>query len=125
MERRNNMSSYILLIVSVMFGALGQFLFRLGMRAYGQVSATGAFRQLVSIVMTPSIFAGFVLFGLSSILWLSVISKYQLSYAYPMVSIGYVLTMILSRLFLNEQISIYRMIGAVFIVSGVIFVSRS
>jgi drug/metabolite transporter (DMT)-like permease len=119
------MSNFILLLTSVAFGATGQFLFRMGMRSYGQVSAFGAFRQIVSIVLTPSIFVGFALFGISSILWLSVISKYQLSYAYPMVSMGYVLTLILSQLFLNEQINTYRILGTCLIVSGVVFISKS
>jgi drug/metabolite transporter (DMT)-like permease len=119
------MASLMLLVVSIIFGATGQFLFRLGMKSYGQVNAAGVFSQLFIIVFKPLIFTGFVLFGLSSILWLSVISKYQLSYAYPMVSIGYILTLILSKVFLNEQINLYRMIGTLLIVSGVFFISKS
>lgn len=119
------MANFALLLISVTLGALGQFMFRLGMRSYGQVSAIGAFRQFISIAFTPTIFTGFVMFGLSSILWLSVISKYQLSFAYPMVSFGYVLTLILSELFLKEQINTYRIVGALLIISGVIFISKS
>lgn len=119
------MSNFILLLVSVIFGATGQFLFRMGMKSYGQVSAAGVFKQLFAIILTPQIFSGFILFGISSILWLSVISKSQLSYAYPMVSMGYVLTLILSWLFLNEHINIYKIIGTIFIMSGVIFISRA
>lgn len=119
------MSSFLLLLVSVLLGSTGQFLFRMGMKQYGQVNAAGIFKNLFSIVLTPPIFIGFVLFGMSSVLWLSVISKYQLSYAYPMVSMGYVLTLVLSRLFLNEQINIVRILGTVFIIFGVILITRS
>lgn len=121
----NKMSNFILLLVSVAFGATGQFLFKVGMQSYGQVSAVGAFRHLTSIIITPQVFSGFVLFGLSSVLWLSVISKSQLSYAYPMVSMGYVLTLIMSRVFLNEQVGFYKIIGTILIISGVLFISKS
>jgi len=119
------MSNFTLLFVSVVLGATGQFLFRLGMKSYGQVNIDGVFRHLFNIVTRPVIFLGFILFGLSSILWLSVISKSQLSYAYPMVSMSYILTLILSSLFLNEQINTYKIVGTIFIISGVIFISRS
>ena len=119
------MGNIILLLVSVFLGATGQFLFRFGMRSYGNVSTAGVFKNIISIILTPPIFIGFLFFGLSSILWLSVISKNQLSYAYPMVSLGYILTLILSKIFLSEQINFYRIIGTVFIICGVIFISRS
>lgn len=119
------MPGFILLLVSVILGAGGQFLFKLGMKSFGELSISGVFHQLISIILTPSISGGFILFGLSSVLWLSVISRYQLSYAYPMVSLGYVVTIILSGLFLNEQLNIYRIIGASLIISGVLFVSKS
>lgn len=119
------MLNFSILLLSVAMGATGQFLFRLGMRSYGQVSASGAFRQLFSIVFTPAVFIGFVLFGMSSVIWLSVISKSELSSAYPMVSLGYILTLILSKLFLNEQIGIFKILGTLFIVCGVAFISRA
>ncbi|HBM76431.1 MAG TPA: hypothetical protein DD429_12885 [Clostridiaceae bacterium] len=119
------MLNFILILTSVILGAFGQFLLRVGMKSYGQVSVLGAFKQLFSIIFTPSIFMGFILFALSSILWLSVISKNQLSYAYPMVGIGYIFTMILSKLFLNESIGAFKIIGTLLIISGVFFMSRS
>jgi uncharacterized membrane protein len=125
MERINRMANLILLLVSVFLGATGQFLFRLGMRSYGKVSAAGVFKNIISIILSPPIFIGFLLFGVSSILWLSVISKNQLSYAYPMVSLGYILTLVLSRIFLSEELSFYRILGTVFIISGVVFISKT
>lgn len=119
------MGNFIILLISVAMGATGQFLFRLGMKSYGQVSAAGAFRQLFSIVFIPAVFIGFIMFGMSSIIWLSVISKSQLSYAYPMVSIGYILTLILSKVFLNEQVSPIRAFGTILIICGVLFISKS
>lgn len=119
------MYGFALLLLSVFLGALGQFLFRLGMKSYGQISAAGVLKELFSILFTPSILIGFILFGLSSILWLSVISKHQLSYAYPMVSLGYIITLVLSKVFLNEQINQFRIIGILLIMSGVVFISRS
>lgn len=119
------MYNFILLIISVVLGASGQFLLRLGMKSYGQVGVVDAFKQIFSIIFTPSVFIGFLLFALSSILWLSVISKNQLSYAYPMVSLGYILTLIFSKLFLNENINGYRIAGTLIIILGVVFISKS
>lgn len=119
------MANFAMLLISVALGAAGQFLFRLGMKSYGQVNAGGVFKNLFSIIFTPAIFVGFVLFGLSSIIWLSVISKNQLSYAYPMVSIGYIITFLLSAFLLHEDFGPFRIIGGALIILGVIFIAKS
>jgi len=58
-------------------------------------------------------------------LWIKVLSKVELSYAYPMVSLGYVLIMIFSYFFFKENITPIRIVGVVLIMIGVVLVARS
>lgn len=119
------MANLAVLLLSVALGACGQFLFRVGMKGYGVVNTGGVFKNLLGIVLTPAIFCGFLLFGLSSIIWLSVISKNQLSYAYPMVSVGYMITFLLSYFVLHESFGLFRIIGGALIILGVLFIAKS
>lgn len=105
-------------LVSILLGATGQFLFRLGMVEYGNVTVTGIWRQLGSILLTPAIFIGFACFGVSSILWLVVISRWELSYAYPLVSLGYVIAILYGTLLLHEQITLPKILGCLLILAG-------
>ncbi|HBV86041.1 EamA family transporter [Desulfosporosinus sp.] len=105
-------------LVSILLGATGQFLFRLGMVQYGNVTVTGIWRQLGSIILTPAIFMGFVCFGVSSILWLVVISRWELSYAYPLVSLGYVIAILYGTILLNEDLTLPKILGCTLILAG-------
>lgn len=109
-----------LALISILLGATGQFLFRLGMIHFGKVTGTGIWRELLDILLTPAIFTGFLCFGVSSILWLVVISRWELSYAYPMVALGYILAIFYGRLFLQEILNPAKLLGSLLILMGII-----
>jgi len=109
----------IVALFSIVLGATGQFLFRLGMIHYGKVTVTGIWRQLGSIILTPAIFFGFACFGVSSILWLVVISRWELSYAYPLVALGYVIAIFYGTFLLHENLSLAKILGSCLILAGI------
>ncbi len=47
---------------------------------------------------------------------------YEFNLAYPMLSIGYILALVAGRLFFNEEISVYSIVGVVFIITGIMIV---
>ncbi len=106
-------------LFSIVLGATGQFLFRLGMLHYGKVTATGIWEQLGSIILTPAIFLGFSCFGVSSILWLVVISRWELSFAYPLVALGYLLAILYGTLLLHETLTLPKIVGSILILGGI------
>ena len=113
------MRPLLVALFSIMLGATGQFLFRLGMVRYGSVSVTGIWRQLGRVLMTPAIFLGFMCFGISSILWLVVISRWELSYAYPLLASGYVIAILYGTLLLHENLSLPKLLGCCLIMAGI------
>jgi drug/metabolite transporter (DMT)-like permease len=58
-------------------------------------------------------------------LWLLVLSKVDVSLAYPFVGLGFIMTMLLGWLFLHEGVGVERIIGTLLIAGGVVLVSRS
>jgi drug/metabolite transporter (DMT)-like permease len=73
----------------------------------------------------PVILAGLFLYALSTVLWLFILARAELSFAYPFVSLGFVLTAFFGRYALHEPLTMARVAGIALIVLGVIFVSRS
>lgn len=59
----------------------------------------------------------FYVFG--SLLWLVILSQAELSFVYPMISIGYVITAILGKLLFNENVTFFRFLGILLIIGGV------
>jgi drug/metabolite transporter (DMT)-like permease len=106
-------------LVSIALGATGQFLFRLGMLKIGTVTIQSIWGQLFHVIFTPAIILGFLCFGLSSILWLIIISRWQLSFAYPLVALGYIIVIAYGTIFLRETLDLPRIIGSIFILFGI------
>lgn len=105
----------------------GELLLKHGMNIVGVLSLAPAdiVPMLLKAFTNPFVFAGFVLIFGGSIFWLAVISRVELSWAYPMLSLGYVIVVIESWILLNEPASPLRMVGVLVICVGVFLVSRS
>lgn len=113
---------YLIAIISILLGSFAQYFLKVG------VSGLNSDRLSSSIMGT--IFSniyfwlGCASYGLSLLFWLYVLSKMELSKAYPMVSLGYVFAMILGYVFLHESINFAKIVGICLIIAGVIFISR-
>jgi len=108
---------YILALISVALGSIGQFLLKI---ASGKIKIGGGLWQLaLSFINFKMIFA-VTCFVTSMILWVFVLRKLELSIAYPMVSLGYVFVMLLSFYFLQEPMYLTKILGTGLIIIGVI-----
>ncbi|GHT16110.1 hypothetical protein FACS1894170_13550 [Planctomycetales bacterium] len=65
------------------------------------------------------------IFFLQTVLWLLLGKHYQLSYVYPFLSVGYVLSLAVGYMFFHESVSFLRGIGATIIMTGAFIVSTS
>jgi multidrug transporter EmrE-like cation transporter len=117
----------VVLFIAIGLGGLGQVSLKHGVglvRQFGPLGV-GTLWPVVRAIFTPYILLGFLLYALSSILWLAVLQQKQLSYLYPMIAAGYVLVVVLSWLFFRENIGWLRLMGLVVICVGVVLVARS
>lgn len=119
------MTNYIFLGISILLAVTGQLLMKKGMMIFGTFPASQLLFKIIPMFLNPYVFFGFACFGLSSIFWLVVLSRLELSLAYPMVSVAYILVAIASWLFFKENVNLVRWLGILIIVLGVFFVSRS
>ena len=111
---------WLLAFFSIALSAAAQLLMKIGMSGIGSSALTGA-PSLIAAIGNPYVAGGFAAYGIGAILWLQVLSRADLSMAYPLVSIGFVLVAGLSWLVLGEPLSIGRVVGTVLIIAGVVF----
>ena len=119
------MSSYSLLFTSILLAAVGQLLMKCGMRIIGVFSITSLPEKLIPIFFNPYVFSGLSCFVISSVIWLVILSRTDLSLVYPMVSIAYIVVVFLSWIILKENVTALRWIGVAIICLGVYLISRS
>ena len=121
------MQTFLLIATSILLGAFGQLSMKKGMGDLGVMSMglSKLIANLLAMLSSPFVLLGLLLYVVSTFFWLVVLSRVELSYAYPMISIGYVVVFVLSWLFLQERLPMIRILGLTFVCVGVLLVSRS
>ena len=116
-----------LITLDVALNVAGQLSLKYGMSQIGNFS--------ISLSTLPPVFLqaatnlnvllGLVCYGLGFMVWLIVLAKAEVSYAYPLISLGYVFTAILARFMFGEAVSVTRMAGILVTCLGVFLIARS
>jgi multidrug transporter EmrE-like cation transporter len=118
-----------LILLSVTLSALAQVSFKYGMSgsnpsrhlAVSNSPAMALFNTLTS----PGVMIGLALYGFGTLLWLQVLSRIDLSQAYPFVGIGFVITALLGTLLFGETVTVTRAAGILFVMLGIYLIARS
>ena len=121
--------SLFLVVVSVLLGVLGQLLLKMGMTQVGSLESEGGLGGLVRVGIrvfsNMKVIGGFAAYGVSSLFWIVVLSRINLSLAYPMLALNFVLVPLTAWLLLGEQVPPLRWLGIGIIVAGVVIISRT
>lgn len=116
----------IVLVIDILMGSIAQILLKVGMKNNNiNMNFGNIIKNLVRIYLNKFVIMGSIIYGTSMILWIAVLSKIELSYAYPMVSMNFVIVAILSKILFKEHVSRTRWISIIIIVFGVALLSAS
>ena len=116
-----------LILVSVALAATAQLTLKHGMNQVTEASGTASLSggSLRAVVTNVSVIGGLLIFGLSAVVWLLVLSRASLSFAYPFASLTYVLILLADKFILHEDIPVLRWAGVFFIVTGIVLVAQT
>jgi len=110
---------YILILLNVCLLVSGQLLFKLGFNRIGAFSL----HTMITAFTQPLILGGLVLYVVATLLWFAILSRVQLSIAYPLQSMAYVFGLVASVLVLHEKVTPQNWIGTFVILVGVVLIS--
>ena len=108
----------LMMVGCTLLGAAGQILMKQG------ANTLGASNSPLVMLLTPSIFFGYVLYGLMTLLFVFALQHEELSILYPVISLTYVWVAGLSAVFFGESLSVLRILGVLIIVLGVTVLGR-
>lgn len=117
--------NFFFIFLSVALNCAGQVLMRKAMLDIGEVGSQPAAHTVMLMVSHAFLWLALFCYSVSVLVWMAVLSKVEVSYAFPLGSIGYVIVAALGYMFLGEQVSPLRLLGIVIICIGVFVVSRS
>lgn len=120
------MNSFLLVLFSVFMGATGQTILKMGANKLGSIfiSRQDIFPDLIRIVTTPQVLIAFAFYAAGFLTWMKALTRENLSYVYPMVSLSYVLVLFYSYFLFKEPVTLNKFIGIIMIIGGVIFINK-
>ncbi|MCO4053376.1 MAG: transporter [Bosea sp.] len=116
-----------LILFTVLTNAAAQIMLKKGMNSVGtpDIGGDGLVMTVLRVVFNPFVFLGLATFVVSMASHLIVLSRVQLSYAYPFLSLAYVVVAAYSYFFFAEDVGLARLAGIGLIVTGTILIAQS
>lgn len=123
------MNPLLAALVSIGMSVAAQFTLKRGVSAAassgaGDGLATSGAQGLLGMLTNPFVLLGLALYAASAVVWLSVLSRWDVSKAYPLVGLGFAMTAAVGWM-LGENVTLSRIIGVIAICGGVMVVARS
>ena len=122
-----NLISFSLIFAGVMLNVAAQLLIKAGTNAIGyfEFSRENILPVGLRLATEPHIAGALFCYGLSVVIWILALSRVQVSIAYPLLSMGYVVNAVAAWWFFNETFNPAKVAGIGVIILGVIIISRA
>ena len=118
---------HLYILATIIFTVIGQFILKWRVKSYGSMPNEGFDKAqfLISIVFDPWVLLGLTFAFMASFAWIAAMTKFELSYAYPYMSLTFVAVVFLGAWLFNEPLTVQKLMGVAFIVIGTVIVGRA
>jgi len=113
-----------LAVLCTLMMAGGQIMLKIGLSSVNAGAVGGVYRVLLRATGSPKVWLGVLLYLISALLWVWILTQRPLSYIYPFLAFSYGFALIGSSLFLGEKVCWIQWVGIVVIALGIFLVSR-
>ena len=123
-----NLTTFAFIISGVLLNACAQLLLKAGTNALGgaiHLTMSNWFETFIKVATQLPILGGLACYGISLVVWIIGLSRTDVTIAYPMLSLGYVVSAFGAWMFLGEAISPQRLVAIGVIVIGVVLLART
>jgi multidrug transporter EmrE-like cation transporter len=117
--------NFFLILTGVIFNAFAQLALKAGAEKIGYLDANSNIISSLKLAINLPIFIGLLCYAISVGVWVVALSRVQVSIAYPILSLGYIVVSILAYFYFNEPLSTHKFISMLVIIFGVYLLSRS
>lgn len=118
---------YLYIFITLVLTVYGQMIlkWRLNQFTDWPLSFAGKAIFLVKSIFDPFIFSSFFSAFLASLFWMAALKEFELSKAYPMMSLSFIFVLILSFFFLGETMSFQKIAGTILVLVGIFLISNT
>ena len=126
MRSRLDLLGHAYIAATLLFTIYGQLVLKWQIGGAGPMPPAAADKLLFLLrqFLNPWILSGFASAFLASLAWMAAMTRLDLNYAYPFMSLAFVLVMFFSVVFLGEALTVPRIIGTALVMAGLIVIAR-
>lgn len=116
------MSSYLYILGTLLFTVYGQIILKWRLNQLGALPETllGKLKFMGSALLDVYIISGFISAFLASLFWMAAMTKFEITIAYPFMSLAPALVFFIGVFFLNETFTWGKILGLTLIIIGTI-----
>ena len=120
-------AAFALVMTGVLLNAVAQLALKASVSDTGIINLDmqSLMSSAVSLVTNLWLWVGLICYGVSVVVWILALSRVDVSIAYPMLSIGYIVNAIAASHLFNEPLGIGKVVGIGIIIVGVYVLARS
>lgn len=122
----NRLFDYFYIFATIGLTVYGQLIIKWRILQFGSLpeGLSQTLQFLFKLFLDPLILSGFFAGFLASLAWMAAMTKFDLSHAYPFMSLNFVVVLLLSGWLLSEPLSLQKVVGVGLIVAGTLVVAR-
>jgi len=122
----NNYIGYISVLMTIIFTMYSQLIIKWQVNNAGELplDGFGKLKFLLILLLNPWVISAIIATLGAGLSWMLAMSKFDLSYAYPFLSLVYAFMMVASVIFFNESLTMNKMIGVFFIMIGIVILTK-
>ena len=119
--------AFALVLTGVLLNATAQLLIKSGAETIGAFAFTAGnlWRAGLHFALQWQILLGLACYAISVVVWILALTRVQVSVAYPMLSLGYVVTALAAWWLFGEALTVQKLLGIAVIIVGVVIMARS
>lgn len=127
MNQRFDLQGHAYVLATLLFTVYGQLVLKWQMVGVGALPEGAAAKAifLLRLLMSPWILSGMMAAFLASLAWMAAMTRLEMSYAYPFMSLAFVLVMLFGAAFLGETLNLFKLLGTLMVIAGLILIARA
>lgn len=117
------MNPYFYIFGTLFFTVYGQIVLKWRLSQLAIVLPTGLLDKplyLLKLIFDPFVFSGFASAFIASLFWMAAMTKFEITQAYPFMSLAPALVFVIGVFFLGEAFTTGKIVGLVLIILGII-----
>lgn len=114
------------IFLTIFFTVYSQLVLRWQVAAAGQLpdNLSGKIQFVIALLLNPWVVTGIIATFFAGVSWMLAMTKFEVSYAFPFVSLNYILILVASVLLFNESFTITKFVGSTIVMVGIIVLAK-